>query len=666
MALIRTVFTCLFLQIALVIGFAQHYAKLDSLIQITRTHKHDTLGVLAYADLCYEYRFINQDSALLFGNAGVALGKKIKFRTGLAQVYSDAAFIYFDKSDFGNAIQYWSEALKLRSSLNDSARIASLNMKLGGAYFKLGNYELALENQMQALAVYERLNYPPGVAQALNNVAAVYEHQNLLEKAMEYYAKAYDIHLATKNSMQSASTLLNIGNIYFRKKNYGNAKVKYRQSVNMLKPLPNAQHYLSIAYNNLSEIYTLYNEYDSALLYSNKALIVREETGDYQGVVSSMNMIGRIQTKLGRYRDAEKILTGALDSAQRKNLVLDQSRIHENLFELYKSKGELHKALPHLIDHGLLKDSLLNERSRQQVAQLQIKYETEKKEQLLALQDAKLSAAQARIEKSSITIASLIITVVLIAIIFVLARNRQKRKEELIRKENEISVREAYIEASIQSQENERKRFAQDLHDGMGQWLSSLRLAVNEIHGAPDDETKTKVVERTENIMDEMNREFRSIAFNLMPFTLIQYGLKAALVEMATMLNTSGKIFISVSAFEFPERLSELKEISLYRIVQEWTNNILKYSQATKVEIQLIGYDTGLNIMIEDNGKGFDTEVLKLEKGNGWKNIQTRLNLIKGTVELDSSATTNGTTLTLTLPINAPVNTMRVTESASN
>jgi two-component system, NarL family, sensor kinase len=626
--------------------------RLDSLLNVAHSHSADTLGVLAFAELCYEYRFINQDSALLFGKAGIDLGEKLHFKTGLAQVYSDAAFVYFDKGDYNNAISFWSSSLKIRNELKDSARIASLQMKLGGAYFKMGNYEKSLRYQLEALRTYETLNIPQGTAQALNNVAAVYEHQNHLDKALEYYQKTFSIHDKSGNQREKGMTLINIGNIYFRQKIYGKAKSFYAEA---LKSFPvesePVRHYRAICLNNISEILTLENKYDSALMYSEQALKLREKIGDYQGIVSSLNMIGRINGKLHKFNDAEKYLLAALDSSGKKSLLPEEGKIHLNLYELYKEKSEWKKSLESFVNYAGIKDSLMNESGRKEIAELQVKYETEKKEQHIALQEAALSQKQTRIERDYIVIIGLLLTVALSAIIFVLLRNRQARKEEMIRKENEISVREAYISASIQSQESERKRFARDLHDGMGQWISSLRLALADINNASTDEEKLRILGKSDKIMEEMNREFRSIAFNLMPHTLIQFGLKPALDEMALRLNSTGKIHVSAAAFNFPERLRELEEISLYRVIQEWTNNILKYAEATEVSIQLTGHEDENIIMIEDNGKGFDVSTLQKGAGNGWKNIQSRMNLIKGSVEIDSSPLGSGTTFTISLPV---------------
>jgi len=136
-----------------------------------------------------------------------------------------------------------------------------------------------------------------------------------------------------------------------------------------------------------------------------------------------------------------------------------------------------------------------------------------------------------------------------------------------------------------------------------------------------------------------------------MPQTLIQHGLLPALQEMALRVNQTGKISIHVNGYDIPERLNEVHEISLYRIIQEWTNNVIKYANASIVEIQLIRHEEEINITIEDNGSGFDTTKLELSKGNGWKNIKSRINLIKGDLDIDSAPQRKGTSLMIRIPV---------------
>jgi signal transduction histidine kinase len=107
---------------------------------------------------------------------------------------------------------------------------------------------------------------------------------------------------------------------------------------------------------------------------------------------------------------------------------------------------------------------------------------------------------------------------------------------------------------------------------------------------------------------------------------------------------------VTVISFDVPERLSEVLEISLYRIIQEWVNNVLKYAEALKIEVQIVGHEKELCITIEDTGKGFDTNVLKQGSGNGWRNIMSRVKLVHGELEIDSYPNRKGTTLIIRVP----------------
>jgi signal transduction histidine kinase len=111
---------------------------------------------------------------------------------------------------------------------------------------------------------------------------------------------------------------------------------------------------------------------------------------------------------------------------------------------------------------------------------------------------------------------------------------------------------------------------------------------------------------------------------------------------------------ITVRGFAVPERLEEIQEISLYRIVQEWVNNVTKYAAASIIEVQLVGYEDEISLTVEDNGKGFDPAVLERGSGHGWRNIQSRLNLIRGSIDIDSRPDKTGTTMSIRMPFKKP------------
>ena len=148
-----------------------------------------------------------------------------------------------------------------------------------------------------------------------------------------------------------------------------------------------------------------------------------------------------------------------------------------------------------------------------------------------------------------------------------------------------------------------------------------------------------------------MYRELKGICFNLMPQTLVKEGISAALNEFALRINNTGKVTVSTYFFGLEERLTEVQEISLYRISQEWINNALKYSDAKQISLSLTKDDDEIILMIEDDGVGFDVELLKNGKGNGWKNMNARANLIKGDLEVDTNPGIKGNTLIVTTSI---------------
>ena len=176
----------------------------------------------------------------------------------------------------------------------------------------------------------------------------------------------------------------------------------------------------------------------------------------------------------------------------------------------------------------------------------------------------------------------------------------------------------------------------------------------------PDD--RLEVFESSSKVIDEMYTELKNICFDLMPQTLIKHGLESALTEFVDRVNQAGKVYLELNTFGLKARLLEIQEISFYRISQEWINNILKYSDADRVTLQITKDANEITLLIEDNGSGFDKSLLTSGKGNGWKNLNTRSNLIQGELELETQNGIKGTSLI----INAPTEITSVKDTSEN
>lgn len=201
----------------------------------------------------------------------------------------------------------------------------------------------------------------------------------------------------------------------------------------------------------------------------------------------------------------------------------------------------------------------------------------------------------------------------------------------------------------MEAVERERKRIAIDLHDGLGQLLSTVKLNVSalEDHIHPEDE---QIYDTSLHLLDEACTEVREISHNMMPSTLIRMGFLPALKESVANINKAGKLQVSIHAETYNSYPDESRDVALYRVCQELLNNAIKYSQAKQVIIKLVQTDSRLFLSIKDDGRGFDTELLHSSAGIGWSNIYSRIGLLNGNVEVHS-VLNEGTLVKIDVPV---------------
>ncbi|MEL6537648.1 MAG: histidine kinase [Bacteroidota bacterium] len=238
----------------------------------------------------------------------------------------------------------------------------------------------------------------------------------------------------------------------------------------------------------------------------------------------------------------------------------------------------------------------------------------------------------------------------LIVVLLIGQRNRLKREEKL--KQMELQYRDSQIKAIIQSQEVERSRYAQDLHDNYGQLIAVLKLNLQTLERQWNSQNKetTNMFAHSNQVLQTMSDDLRRICFGLMPITLKERGLPEALRELCYNINGIGTLTVKFhSKGEFND-LDENQKITLFRICQEWLNNILKHSNAGLVKINVVNSGKGFQMMIEDDGTGFHKQELFDSQGHGWKNIQSRSRILGAQVHIQSSPQETGNKFFIWLP----------------
>ncbi len=222
----------------------------------------------------------------------------------------------------------------------------------------------------------------------------------------------------------------------------------------------------------------------------------------------------------------------------------------------------------------------------------------------------------------------------------------QTMSEKLLIEKN--LIQQQRTQAVLEAEERERIRIARDLHDGVGQTLAAARMTLGNY--VSQKKIESSEMQTSLDLLEDGIKEIREISHNMMPSSLTKFGLSSALKQFTNKINALGKLEIELQIVGFKERSDEKIELVLYRIVQEIISNIIKHAEAKKVSIELVRHDDELILIIEDDGRGFDTAKTE-NHGIGLKNIATRVEYLNGNVNFDSSIG-KGTSVVIEIPLN--------------
>jgi len=392
------------------------------------------------------------------------------------------------------------------------------------------------------------------------------------------------------------------------------------------------------------------------------AIEMHEEHDNKYELSYTLNVLATNYRKTKEYQKSLEASLKALELAEEINALEWRVKGHLEIARIYAALGNTSKGYKHLMKHTALNDSLFEETKTKQIFELQTQYETEKKEQQIALQESEIAEQAAKLSRRQTLLIASFTVIALIILLALVQRSRLRKKQQLRLQEAQLQAQEAEINATISSQEKERARYARDLHDGFGQMISILNMNLGNLKSDAKPDERQKVFQESEKLIDEMYGELKSICFDLMPQTLIKNGIEKGVQEFAERINKAGKVFIETNFFGLEKRPEEVQEISLYRIIQEWINNILKYSDAQKVTVQLTMDQEEITLLIEDDGAGFDRNILINSEGNGWKNLNTRTKLIGGELELETQPGKKGNVLI----VNAPSKLLTIVQTSEN
>ena len=618
-------------------------AILDSLEKLIPLQKDSSL-VQTLNELTWQYRMVDKEKAIEYGNKAIEFGNKIKFKKGIAQAYNDLGIIYFDKENYDTAILFYNKAINIRQQLKDEKGIARLYNKIGIVYQKQGSFDMALENQFKALSLFEKVDDQVGISYSLNNIGIINQNMGLYEKAIEYQERSIRIKETIGDKYGLSGSYVNIGNNFLNLKQYDTAAAYYLKAVTITRAIGDKE-YLSNALNNLGNLYLITGKLTEAIPPIEESFRLRDSLHDTKGMVSCLNNLADVYIQKKMYDTAESKLNLALNMGLKAvNCKSEVNKVYFTFAKLFEAKGANDRALAMYKLYSTTKDSLYTDDLSQKFAELDTRYKSLEKEKTIQQQRFDITRKNYWI----ISISGLLVLSVLLG--YSWYKRYMLRQERKIQAEI-ITQQDLSTKAVLQAEENERKRIAADLHDGVGQLMSAAKMNLSAVENDLPFKTadQKSAYQKAIALVDESCKEVRSISHQMMPNALLKSGLSSAIKEFLDKIDSS-VIKINLHTEGLNERLDSNVETVCYRVIQECVNNVIKHSGANTLEISLIRDLDGISATIEDNGKGFNARELSKFEGIGLKNIRSRIQYLKGTVDFDSEPG-KGTLVAIHVPI---------------
>jgi two-component system, NarL family, sensor kinase len=619
--------------------------KSDSLKRLLAKSLSDDDRFELQLQLADHFRTLNPDSSLLYGNSALSIAKKQKDQIKILRAdFYQASYNYMMGKPEDALAMADKNMAALRGNTEHVSLLAHYTILSGLCLMKLNEIKQALERFYGGLKLAEQTSDYTAEARATVNIGWAMMELNQYEKAVENFKNALKF-MAEHN----VTTTYN-GTIYSNlAASYGplnqlDSALKYSR-LSIAEASKNGN--ITVQANGFFILGTTLmklGKYDEALQSFLSAKPLREKIGDPFYIVSDMAEMGNLYVKLKKPKEGISICNEALNIAlankidEKLPLIYSALAANHELAGNYREAAEIYKKISDL------KDSVYADANPKALAEMQTKYETEKKERQIQQQKFKITR-QKYLTWGAIAL------FILAGFLGYSQYKRYKFKQEAKMKTALMIQEQLATKAVLEAEEKERQRIAKDLHDSVGQMMSAAKMNLSAFESEIkfQDKEHQLAFGKIIQLVDESCKEVRNVSHNMMPNALLKSNLSSAVREFVDKLDHK-KLQVHLYTEGLDERLDSNIETVLYRVVQECVNNVIKHAAATTLDISLIKDKDGISATVEDNGTGFDTADKRKVNGMGLKNIVTRIEYLKGTVEFDSTPG-KGTLVALHVPV---------------
>lgn len=560
----------------------------------------------------------------------------------IGRLKNSLGVVYRDLGEFEKSKALSKEALVLTK---DSIIVASAYNNIGVTNRNLGLYDESIEYYLKALHIYEAKKMTKEMAVTNNNIGLVYSYNNLNDKAIEYHLKA-KVEFEKLNDQKGISEVYNnIAIIYANEGDLKKALDYFKYSLEIETAL-NDPKGIAESVNNVGAVYYYMEEIDSALTYFQKSVVIEKTIENYVGVGASYNNIAQVLIEKNRVSEAKKYIDSAYYYSVKYKSATDIQTALVNYSEFYQAKNDSKKALEYFKDYIKVKDSVLNLETNSKIAELEIQYQTKKKENEILLQKADILNKEQGLKTKNYQIIGLIGLALVLSLFGYLLYNQQKHKNLQLKKESELKEALVKIETQNKLQE-QRLRISRDLHDNIGAQLTFIISSLDNLKYGfklPDNlNDKLKYITAfTSSTIYELRDTIWAMNKSEITFEDLQSRI-SNFIEKANKSSHAVTFNFNVDKeLKNHKMFTSVQGMNVYRIIQEAINNALKYADATQIDIDFSLNNGIFEMTISDNGIGFDLDQVAL--GNGINNMKKRAHELEAEFEITSQLN-NGTTI---------------------
>jgi signal transduction histidine kinase len=587
---------------------------------------------MTLTNLSDEYSNSDLDKAEYYSYKALSKAKSVKNDTFVALSYNNIGNIHQYKSELDSALFFHKKALIIRQTIKDSIGIADTFNNIGIVYDTKGQYPDALKYYFKALYYYEKKEDVAKQAMTNTNIGIVYKAQKEYAKALYYYKRAYELYLKTDNDFGKTASAGNLGSILINFKNYKES-LKYSELAKQGYKKLGYDRFVAYPISNIAFVFDSLHQFKQANKNYVEAIKLLEKYENAYEVAENSNAYALCLIKQKKYQESIVQSKKALVFAKKADAYLLEVHSYKNLCKAYAKTDNFELAYTFANLYSIGKDSLFANEKTKAIFELETKYQTAKKEKLLLQKEAEAK------QKNTLLI-GISMLAFFIALIGFLIYRQQKLKTAQQEKEFELKSAISKIENQNKLQE-QRLNISRDLHDNIGAQLTFIISSVDNIKYAFEitneklDSKLSKISSFAKETIVELRDTIWAMNSNEISFEDLELRINNY-IEKAKEAKDQISFSFAIDPVLKTQKLTSVQGMNIYRTIQEAVNNAIKYANASIVAINAKKYKGGTKITIQDNGLGFDPDAI--EKGNGLRNMQKRIEEIGGKFSLTSSS----------------------------